>query len=67
MDKSDQQITFFLERKLRQTFKDFAEALMVDCQYPKALGNIPISFMEPVYGSLDEEFTEFVAPGVVMT
>lgn len=67
LDKSDQQITFFLERNLRVTFKDFAQSLMTDCGYPKALGTVPITFMEPVYGSLDEEFTEFMAPGVVMT
>uniref|UniRef100_A0A336MEP9 CSON012244 protein n=1 Tax=Culicoides sonorensis TaxID=179676 RepID=A0A336MEP9_CULSO len=67
LDKSDQQVTFFLERNLLVTFKEFAETLMSDCGYPKALGNVPITFMEPVYGSLNEEFTEFMAPGVVMT
>lgn len=67
LDKSDQQITFFLERKLRETFKEFAETLMLDCGFPKQLGNIPIQFEDPVYGTMDEEFTDFVAPGVVMT
>lgn len=67
LDKTDQQITFFMERKLRQTFKEFAEQLMSDCGFPRALGNIPINFLEPVYGSYEQEFTDFVAPGVVMT
>jgi len=67
LDKSDQQITFFLERKLRQTFREFAENLMVECGFPRQLGNIPIQFEDAVYGTLDEEFTDFVAPGVVMT
>lgn len=67
LDMSDQQITFFLQRNLLLTFKEFAESLMSDCGYPKALGTVPITFMEPVYGNMDEEFTEFMAPGVVMT
>lgn len=67
LDKSDQQITFFLERKLRETFMQFAQQLMEDCGFPRQLGNIPVAFETPIYGSFDEEFTNFVAPGVVMT
>ncbi|EAA01628.5 AGAP002060-PA [Anopheles gambiae str. PEST] len=67
LDKSDQQITFFIEKKLLQTYREFAESLMTDCRLPKQLANIPITFETPVYGTFDEEFTDFMAPGVVMT
>ncbi|XP_049284183.1 ABC transporter G family member 20 isoform X1 [Anopheles funestus] len=67
LDKSDQQITFFIEKKLLQTYREFAESLMSDCRLPKQLANIPITFETPVYGTFDEEFTDFMAPGVVMT
>uniref|UniRef100_A0A2M3Z376 Putative abc transporter g family member 20 n=1 Tax=Anopheles braziliensis TaxID=58242 RepID=A0A2M3Z376_9DIPT len=67
LDKSDQQITFFIEKKLLETYRQFAESIMDDCQLPRQLANIPINFQTPVYGSLDEEFTDFMAPGVVMT
>jgi hypothetical protein len=40
---------------------------MIDCHYPKQLGTIPIQFMTPVYGTMDAEFQEYMAPGVVMT
>lgn len=67
MDKSDQQLTFFLEKKLRQTYLEFAESMMSDCGLPVKLGNIPIDFATPIYGSFDGEYTDYMAPGVVMT
>lgn len=67
LDKSDQQVTFFLEKKLIETYKEFAEDVMSDCHLPKQLANIPITFEDPVYGSFNDEFTDFMAPGVVMT
>lgn len=67
MDKSDQQLTFFLEKKLRQTYLEFAQSLMSDCGLPIKLGNIPIGFLEPIYGSFDGVYTDYMAPGVVMT
>lgn len=67
MDKSDQQLTFFLEKKLRQTYREFAESLMEDCQFPIKLGNVPIDFKDPIYGTFDDEYTDYIAPGVVMT
>lgn len=67
MDKSDQQLTFFLEKKLRQTYLEFAQGLMGDCGFPLKLGNIPIDFLNPIYGSFDGVYTDYMAPGVVMT
>ena len=67
MDKSDQQLTFFLEKKLRQTYLEFAQNLMSDCEFPIKLGNVPIDFMTPIYGSFDGVYTDYMAPGVVMT
>ncbi|XP_053695189.1 ABC transporter G family member 20 [Sabethes cyaneus] len=67
LDKSDQQVTFYLEKKLLETYKQFAENLMTECNLPKQLANIPMNFEDPVYGTFNDEFTAFMAPGVVMT
>lgn len=67
LDKSDQQVTFYLEKKLLETYRQFAENLMTECNLPKQLANIPMSFEDPVYGTFNDEFTAFMAPGVVMT
>jgi ABC-2 family transporter protein len=67
MDKSDQQLTFFLEKKLRQTYLEFSQHLMRDCEFPIKLGNIPMDFLDPIYGSFDGVYTDYMAPGIVMT
>lgn len=67
MDKSDQQLTFFLEKKLRQTYLEFSESIMIDCDFPIKLGNVPIDFLTPIYGSFDGVYTDYMAPGIVMT
>ncbi|XP_055688091.1 ABC transporter G family member 23 [Lutzomyia longipalpis] len=67
MDMTDQQISYFLERKLRSTYQKFSESLMTDCELPVALGNIPIHFYEPIFGYAEGEFKEFIAPGIIMT
>lgn len=67
LDKSDQQLTYFLEKKLRETYREFAENMMTDCEMPRRLGNVPIRFEKPIFGTFDDEFTTYIAPGVVMT
>lgn len=67
LDMSNQQVAFFLERKLREAYGLFAQKLMVDCGYPRALATIPVNFQKPVYASFDADFQEYAAPGVIMT
>lgn len=67
LDMSNQQVAFFLERKLREAYGAFAQNLMADCELPRALASIPINFKKPVYSSFDADFQEYAAPGVIMT
>lgn len=67
LDMSNQQVAYFLERKLRETYGEFAQKLMVDCGLPRALATIPIDFKKPVYSSFEADFQEYAAPGVIMT
>lgn len=67
MDQSNQQLTFYLEAKLRQAYRFFSETLMDDCQLPTKLANVPIDFKDPIYGTFDEDFKDSMAPGMVMT
>lgn len=67
MDMTDQQIAFFLERKFRSAYQSFSEKMMVDCGLPMRLGNLPMYFLEPIFGQFEAEYKEFIAPGIVMT
>ena len=67
MDRTDQLTTFYLYKKLLQTYKEYSEKLMSDCQLPKKAGNIPINLMDPIFGSFDGEFQDSMAPSAVIT
>lgn len=67
LDMSNQQNAYFLERKLREAYGEFAQKLMADCELPTRLATIPVNFQKPVYSSFDADFQEYAAPGVIMT
>jgi len=67
LDMSNQQIGIILQRDLQLTYQDFAKALLKSCDQNEALADVPISFKDPIYGSSKPSFTDFVAPGVILT
>ncbi|KAI9558718.1 ABC protein [Daphnia sinensis] len=67
MDSSNQQIDVFIEKWLLEAFGDFFKDFMKSCQYEPEAGYIPIVFLDPVYGEKDTPFTEFMAPGLIIS
>ncbi|KAL1137921.1 hypothetical protein AAG570_009616 [Ranatra chinensis] len=67
LDMSNQQIGLMLNRDLQVAYRDFAQSLLTTCGNNPKLADIPIQFKEPIYGSNDPSFTDFVAPGVILT
>lgn len=67
LDMSNQQIGIMLNRDLQLGYRDFAQDLLKSCGNNEKLGDVPIQFKEPIYGSLNPSFTDFVAPGVILT
>lgn len=67
LDMSNQQIAIILQRDLQLTYQNFTKDLLRDCDQNEALAEIPISFKKPIYGSEQPSFTNFVAPGVILT
>lgn len=64
---TDQQIGIILQRDLQLTYQTFAKELLRTCDQNPELAEIPIAFKEPIYGSSEPSFTDFVAPGVILT
>lgn len=64
---SNQQIGIMLNRDLQISYKEFAQDLLKACDNNPKLGDVPIQFKEPIYGTNDPSFTDFVAPGVILT
>lgn len=67
LDMSNRQIGYFLERQIYDWFNVFIDQLMVDCKYPLKLGRAPILFNDPIYGTFNDEFRDYMAPGVIVT
>lgn len=63
----DQQIGLMLSRNLQYSYRDFAKDLLNSCDQNPKLADVPIQFLDPIYGSNDPSFTDFVAPGVILT
>ncbi|XP_053619497.1 ABC transporter G family member 23 isoform X2 [Plodia interpunctella] len=67
LDMSNQQIGLMLNRDIQFSYRDFAKDLLDTCNYNPKLGDIPIDFKDPIYGNKNPSFTDFVAPGVILT
>ncbi|PBC25293.1 ABC transporter G family member [Apis cerana cerana] len=67
MDMSNQQISQLLQRSIYLSYEAFVKELSIACNYSEKIAKIPIDFRTPVYGPLDPNFTDFAAPGVILT
>ncbi|XP_011871615.1 PREDICTED: ABC transporter G family member 23 isoform X2 [Vollenhovia emeryi] len=67
LDMSNQQVGLMLARNLQYSYRDFAKDLLSSCGENTKLADVPIQFMDPIYGTNEPSFTDFVAPGVILT
>ena len=66
LDMSNQQVAFALKRAFADGWKDFFRSLLSDCEFPSEAAEIPVVFDAPVYGDLTPNFTDFMAPGIII-
>ncbi|KAM9727158.1 ABC transporter G family member 20 isoform 2-T2 [Menidia menidia] len=64
LDLTNRQVALMLQQKLHEAFQAFVDNKMGSMSYLAAL---PIQFEEPIYGSLNTDFTTFVTPGAVLS
>lgn len=67
MDMSNQQIGQLLQRSFYNSYKDFARDVAGVCNYSQKVASIPLRFETPIYGPQEPNFTDFAAPGVMLT
>uniref|UniRef100_A0A0A1XFV5 ABC transporter G family member 20 n=1 Tax=Zeugodacus cucurbitae TaxID=28588 RepID=A0A0A1XFV5_ZEUCU len=67
LDMSNQQIGIMLNRDIQLAYRAFAMDLLEQCGNNPKLGDVPIQFKQPIYGTMNPSFTDFVAPGVILT
>ena len=67
MDMTNQQVGYIIQLRLAEAYQAFSKGLLSACKIPDELASIPIVFEEPIYGSDEPTFTEFMAPGVILS
>ncbi|XP_056465495.1 ABC transporter G family member 23 isoform X1 [Gadus chalcogrammus] len=64
LDLTNRQIALMLQKKVFQAFQEFVDYELDSKAYMVAL---PIKIEEPIYGSLNTDFTTFITPGAVLS
>ncbi|KAK6621969.1 hypothetical protein RUM44_001776 [Polyplax serrata] len=67
MDMSDQQIGYLLRRDIYLAFVDFVEEIANQSNVTNRVALPPIQMKEPIYGDRFPNFTDFAAPGIILT
>lgn len=67
LDMSNYLIGLQLQRIVLQAFQKFAHDILVANNMSAALAEIPVKLEEPIYGDREPTFTEFMAPGVLLS
>uniref|UniRef100_A0A0P6D3Z3 ABC transporter G family member n=1 Tax=Daphnia magna TaxID=35525 RepID=A0A0P6D3Z3_9CRUS len=67
MDSSNQQIGVFIEKWLLDAFGDFVRDFRRACGNVPEAGLLPVAFLDPIYGQKSTPFTEFMAPGLIIS
>lgn len=67
LDMSNYLIGLQLQRLLLQAFQAFSIDALIEANMSTALAQLPVQLEEPVYGVREPTFTEFMAPGVLLS
>lgn len=67
LDVTNQQLAFTLQLKLVEAFQKFLAQLVESCEFPAEMASIPLVFDNPIYGTSQLTFTDFMAPGIILT
>lgn len=67
LDMTNQIIGYQLQRTLLEAYETFSADVSTQLGQNPAAFQLPVRFEEPVYGGTDPSFTEFMAPGVLLS
>ncbi|XP_026825690.1 ABC transporter G family member 23-like isoform X2 [Ooceraea biroi] len=67
LDMADSQVGNYMKKKLFDRFIAIYEDVMKDCRLSTKLANVPIRFEDPIYGTSDPAYADFMAPAYIIT
>uniref|UniRef100_A0A1I8JCW0 RND transporter, hydrophobe/amphiphile efflux-1/heavy metal efflux family, permease protein n=1 Tax=Macrostomum lignano TaxID=282301 RepID=A0A1I8JCW0_9PLAT len=67
MDDTNYQVSAVLQKTIAKHLQDFIGDLLEKQGQPRVLASLPVEYKPPLLGSKDPTFTEFMAPGMIIT
>jgi len=67
LDQSDQQISLTIQDKVLQSFLSFGKHKLDSYGLDTNLLSLPVIIETPIYGDMHPTFTNFMAPGIIIT
>ncbi|EGI65058.1 ABC transporter G family member 20 [Acromyrmex echinatior] len=66
LDMGDMHIGLYIQQKLLTRFLKVYEDIMRDCKYSPKLANPSIRFEEPIYGTIDSKYIDYITPTYIL-
>uniref|UniRef100_A0A1I8GJ08 ABC transporter G family member 20 n=1 Tax=Macrostomum lignano TaxID=282301 RepID=A0A1I8GJ08_9PLAT len=67
MDDTNYQVSAVLQKTIAKNLQNFLGDLLEKQGQPRVLASLPVEYRPPLLGSKDPTFTEFMAPGMIIT
>ncbi|XP_075525864.1 ABC transporter G family member 23-like isoform X1 [Dermacentor variabilis] len=67
LDMTNQQIGYTLQKTIFEAFSSFSADILIRMNKNPALAQLPVVIKAPVYGVDKPSFTEFMAPGIIIS
>lgn len=67
LDMTNQQIALTIQQSVMESFEKFVTILLKKFNRNPSLAQLPIVLSKPIYGTNDPTFTNFMAPGIILS
>ncbi|XP_046742302.1 ABC transporter G family member 20-like isoform X1 [Diprion similis] len=67
LDMGNRQIGLNVQKRLFDRFFEIQDSIMQECHIDPRFGEMPLRFEEPLLGSVDQKYSNFMAPGFLLT
>ncbi|XP_066602988.1 ABC transporter G family member 20-like [Prorops nasuta] len=67
LDMANRQIGLHIKRKMYDRFFDIYEKIVRECRLAKKLAGLPLKIEDPIFGSKNQLYSDFMAPAFLLT
>ncbi|XP_072049228.1 ABC transporter G family member 20-like [Amphiura filiformis] len=67
LDMSNAQISLVIQQQVLEAFETFIDEVLTKLKMNPLIASIPVIIEDPIYGSANDDLTNFMAPGVILS